>query len=309
MEFRALRYFVAIAEVGSFSSASRLLHVAQPALSRQIRNLERELGVSLFRRTARGLLLSESGMQLLGDGRQILEAVEQATARIRQDAAGAREQVSVAITPSVSMILTAPLVGNVERRVPSISLSVVESMAGNGSEWLSWIRDQHLDLAVMYDVEKLAELRSETILVEELRLVGKFARRRMGPQVPFEALTQYPLVLPSRIHPLRQIMDRAAQRAGIELQIVEESNSMLEVTSMIRRGKLYSILSPCAVGEERRHKELFAARIVKPSLPRRLNILSLPGSLRSPAVRAIMDEIKATTRQLVEAGSWDADMM
>jgi DNA-binding transcriptional LysR family regulator len=104
-------------------------------------------------------------------------------------------------------------------------------------------------------------------------------------------------------------MYRAVQRAGIELQIAEESNSMLEVKRMIQRGKLYSILSPCAVWVERQHKELFALRIVKPSLPRRLNIIGLPGSLRSPAARATIDEIKATIRELVEVGSWDASMM
>ncbi|HWA42203.1 MAG TPA: LysR family transcriptional regulator [Hypericibacter adhaerens] len=306
MEFRALRYFVTIAEVGSFSSAARLLHVAQPALSRQIHNLERELGVPLFRRTARGLLLTDSGRQLLGDGRQILEAAEQATARIRQDAKGVREPVSVALTSSASMILTVPLLRTVERDLPSISLSIVESMVGSGSEWLNWIRDRHLDLAVMYDVEKQPELRSETVLVEELRLVGKFGQRRTGSPVPFAALAKYPLVLPSRIFPLRQMIDRAAQQAGVELQVVDESNSTLEVKRMIRRGKVYSILTPCAVWEERRHKELFAARIVEPSLSRRLNIISLAGSVRSPAVRTILDQLKLTMRQLVEAGSWDA---
>lgn len=309
MDLRALRYFVAIAEMGSFSSASRLLHVAQPALSRQIRNLERELGVALFQRTARGLLLSESGTQLFGDGRQILEAVEQATARVRQGAAGVKEHVAVAITPSVSMILTAPLLKNVDHHAPSVSLSTVESMVGNGSEWLNWVRERHLDLAVMYDIEKSSELRSETILVEELHLVGKMTTRRAARQVPFESLAKYPLVLPSRIHPLRQIVDRAAQRMGVELQIAEESNSLLEVRTMVRRGKVFSILSPCAIWEERQHKELFAVRIVKPSLPRRLNIISLPGSLRSPAVRSIVDEIKATTRHLVDAADWDGSLV
>jgi LysR family nitrogen assimilation transcriptional regulator len=309
MDLRALRYFVAIAEMGSFSSASRLLHVAQPALSRQIRNLERELGISLCERTARGLLLSESGTQLLGDGRQILDAVDQATARVRRGASEVKAHVALGITPSVSMVLTAPLLTNVQKRLPSISLSAVESMVGNGSEWLDWVRDKHLDFALMYDVERPSVLRSETLLIEELHLVGKPTRRPTGRQVAFESLGQYPLVLPSRIHPLRQIVDRAAQRTGTKLHIAEESNSILEVKTMVRRGKVYSILSPCAVWEERQHKELFASRIVKPSLPRRLNILSLPGALRSPAVRSVDSEIRATIRQLVDDAHWDASLV
>lgn len=308
MELRALRYFVAIAELGSFSSASRMLHVAQPALSRQIRNLERELGVPLFHRTARGLLLSEGGAQLLDDGRHILDSVEQATARVRQNGASKREHVSVAITPSASMILTVPLFENVEHSKPSISLNVVESTVGNGAEWLDWIRERHLDLAIMYDVAKPPELRSESILTEELCLVGK-SGRQIGAQVGFDTLGQYPLVLPTSIHPLRQIVDRAALRAGVSLRIVEESNSVPEVKWMVRQGKVFSILAPCAVWQERRHKQLFASRIVRPSLPRQLNIIGLPASLRSPSVRSIVQEIKATMHQLVNAGNWNAKLV
>lgn len=308
MNLRSLRYFVTIAELGSVSGASRLLHVAQPALSRQVRNLEADLGVSLFRRTARGVVLSESGRQLLTDGRRILELIEEATARVRENAPDDRERVSVAITPSVSMILTAPLLSNVERRTPSVSLSIVESNVGNGSEWLNWIYERQLNIAVMYDVDRMSELRSETIAFEELCLVGQFGRRRSKTAVSLKSLARYPLVLPTRKHPLRQIVDRAAREAGITLQIAAECNSVLEVKWMVMSGEVYSILSPCAVWEERRRKQIFAAQIVTPILQRRVNIICLPASLRSPAVRSVTDEIKLTIRQLIESAAWDAEL-
>lgn len=308
MNLRSLRYFVAIAELGSFSAASRLLRVAQPALSRQIRNLETDLGVTLFRRTTRGLLLSESGSQLVADGRRILEMVEEATARIKASSSEPRERVSVAITSSASVILTAPLLKNVESRKPSISLSIVESMAGNGSEWLSWIQERQLDIAVMYDIERISELRSETIAFEELCLVGKHGRRKPSQSIPVKSLGRYPLVLPTRKHPLRRIVDKAASEAGIALQIVAECNSVLEVKWMAMSGDAYSILAPCAVWEERRRKQLFAAQIVKPTLQRKVNIICLPASFRSSAVRSTADEIKATIRELIESGTWDASL-
>ena len=306
MNLRALRYFVAIAELNSFSAASRLLHVAQPALSRQIRKLESDLGVLLFRRTARGLVLSEGGRQLLTDGRRILELVEEASARVRENAPGARENVSVAITPSVSLMLTAPLLTNVERCQPSVSLSIIESMVGNGSEWLSWIQERQLNIAIMYDVERMSELRSETVAFEELCLIGKSGRRRSNGPVTFKSLARYPLVLPTRKHPLCQIVDRAAEESGVALHIAAECNSVLEVKWMAVSGEAYTILAPCAVWEELRHKQIFAAQIVKPTMQRRVNIISLPGSLRSPAVRLIEEEIKTTVRQLIESATWDA---
>jgi LysR family nitrogen assimilation transcriptional regulator len=306
MNLRSLHYFVAIADLGSFSAASRLLHVAQPALSRQIRNLENDLGVSLFQRTARGLLLSDSGRQLMTDGRRILELVEEATQRVRENAPDARERVSVAITPSISMILTAPLLTNVEHHKPSISLSIIESMTGNGSEWLSWIHERHLNIAVMYDVERMSELRSETIAFEELCLVGKFGRRRAKTPISFRSLAKYPLVLPTRKHPLRQIVDRAAREAGVTILIAAECNSILEVKWRVVSGEAYSILSPSAVWEEQRRKQMFVAPIVKPTLRRKVNILSLPAPLRSAAVRSVTDEIKATVHQLIESKMWNA---
>lgn len=308
MNLRSLRYFVAIAELGSFSAASRLLNVAQPALSRQIRNLESGLGVSLFRRSTRGLLLSDSGVQLLADGRRILELVEETTSRVKVSAVEARERVSVAITPSVSMILSGPLLKNVERRRPSISLSIIESMAGNGSEWLSWIHERHLDIAVMYDIERMADLRSENIALEDLYFVGKSSGRQANDKITFRSLARYPLVLPTRRHPLRQIIDKAASEAGLELQVAAERNSVLDVKWMVVSGEAYSILTPCAVWEERRRKQIFAAQITKPTLRRKINIISLPASLRSSAVRSIAHEIEATIKQLIEGETWDANL-
>src|SRR5579862_6654591 len=105
MELRTLRYFVRIAEEGSISAASRQLRVAQPALTRHIRNLEKELGVSLFERTTRGLLLSDAARQLLADGRQILAHLEHAKSRAQSFAPVIEGSITVGITPSVSIIL------------------------------------------------------------------------------------------------------------------------------------------------------------------------------------------------------------
>jgi LysR family transcriptional regulator, nitrogen assimilation regulatory protein len=305
MELRTLRYFVRIAEAGSISAASRQLRVAQPALTRHIRNLEKELGVSLFERTARGLLLSDAARQLLADGRQILADLARAKSRAQSFAPVIKGSVTVGITPSVSMILTNPLLKNMQRQAPSISLRIVDSMAGNGSEWLEWIRDEHLDLVVMYANDNQAGLKSEPLLSEDLHLVSPM-RRSEDREISFEALSQISLVLPSRTHPLRQIVDRAAEGAGISARVVREVDSLLETKSAIRWEGLCSILSPCAIWEERLHADFLALRIINPSLPRRLDLIGPPHERGRPTAGLTRRVISSTVCHLVETGLWDA---
>lgn len=306
MELRALRYFVRIAEAGSISAASRQLRVAQPALTRHIRNLEKELGVSLFERTARGLLLSKAASQLLADGRQILADLERAKSRAQSFASVIEGSVTVGITPSVSLILTNPLLKNMQSQAPSISLRIVDSMAGNGSEWLEWIRDAHLDFVVMYANENQTGLKCEPLLSEDLHLVGRITSDRQDRKIAFEAIPQFPLVLPSRMHPLRLIVDRAAQSAGVCLDVAREVNSVLDIKSAIRWEGLCSILSPCAVWEERLHEDFSTLRIVNPSLTRRVDLIARPNERARPSVNLSCRVIRSTVGQLVEARLWDA---
>jgi LysR family transcriptional regulator, nitrogen assimilation regulatory protein len=305
MDLRALRYFVRAAEAGSISAAARQLRVAQPALTRHIRNLERELGVSLFERTARGLLLSDAARQLLSDGREILSAVESAKGRAQGFADLIAGEVTVGITPSVSMILTNPLLRNMQRQAPTISVRIVDSMTGNGSEWLEWLRSEHLDFAVMYDLKSSNELKSVPLLLEDLHLVGKL-EKPVGAEISLTSMAQYPLVLPSAIHPLRKLVDRAARERGVPLRIVREADSLLEVKSLIRWEGLYSILSPCAIWEERAHGELLAVRIADPPLTRRVNLVSFARGERRTAVQLTEDVIRSTASELTEFGHWDA---
>src|SRR5262250_1924450 len=102
MELRHLRYFVAVGEEQHYGRASERLHVAQPALSRQIQDLEEELGVKLFDRLARGVKISVAGASFLDDARRILQQVNEASSRAVRVARGQSGILRVGFTESAS---------------------------------------------------------------------------------------------------------------------------------------------------------------------------------------------------------------
>src|SRR5271155_3857791 len=103
MELRHLRYFVVVAEEQNVTRAAERLHVSQPPLSRQMRDLEEELGVELFRRTAKSLALTEAGKIFLPEARAVLLRAEQAVQTVRAMAKGERGQLRVGYAPSLTV--------------------------------------------------------------------------------------------------------------------------------------------------------------------------------------------------------------
>lgn len=157
MELRHLRYFVAIAEEGSFSRAAERLWVAQPGLSTQIRRLERELDIQLFERHTRGVDLTEAGELFLERARAALVATDAAFAVGHDLAAGIVGSVRVGIATETAWHLVPELLDTFSREWPKIELTVYETYAGT---LLRDLQDGRLDVVIAPSVGGSAELRS-----------------------------------------------------------------------------------------------------------------------------------------------------
>lgn len=149
MELRHLRYFMAVAECQGFVRAANVLHVAQPALSRQIRELEAELNVTLFERSRRGTKLTLSGECFLQDIRQIFDWIEQAKSRIRRVQGGYAGVLSIGMVESFTWheVITQSL-RSFQRQCPEIMLNI--SLLSS-SEQLREIRDEHLSAGFLFN--------------------------------------------------------------------------------------------------------------------------------------------------------------
>ena len=146
MELRQLRYFLAVAEEGSFTVAARRLHVAQPGVSAQVRKLERELGAPLFDRSDRTVRLTAAGTAILDDARAALAAAEATQHAVDQLVGLTRGRVTVGSVPSCPVADLPELLAEFHRRFPEVELSLAE---GNGEDLMREVDAGGLDLAVV----------------------------------------------------------------------------------------------------------------------------------------------------------------
>src|SRR5882724_6975912 len=150
MELRHLRYFVAVGEEEHYGRAARRLHIAQPALSRQIQDLEAEIGFQLFDRLPRGVKISTAGRQFLEDARRILRQVEEATERARRVARGQSGTLRVGFTENASWHGVVPdSFRHFRERIPDgeLQLNPMASL-----EQLEAVRAGQLDAGFIYNM-------------------------------------------------------------------------------------------------------------------------------------------------------------
>jgi LysR family transcriptional regulator, nitrogen assimilation regulatory protein len=257
MDLRQLATFVHVAELGSFTRASRVLQVAQPALSRQVRALEIELRQSLFARTGRGVTLTEAGQRLLAHGRGILQQVERAQQDLDDHRGMPVGHLAVGLPPSVSRLVTAPLVEVYRERFPKATLTVVEGLSAYVLEWLVQGR---VDLAVVYQAPPDPAVELHPVAREYLHLVGPRIGRSalIGPPVTLAELTTLDLVIPSRPHSLRMLLETALATAGLKPRIAAEIESVPAMLQLVERSSarapLHALLSLTAlIGREPTH--------------------------------------------------------
>src|SRR5437868_2434165 len=124
MELRHLRYFVAVAEAENVSRAALKLHVSQPALSRQIRDLEEELGFNLLERSAKSVRLTEAGRVFLAESRAVLARVNDAVNAARQIAIGAHGELHVGYAPTLAVRILPPALRAFQSALPGVRVKL-----------------------------------------------------------------------------------------------------------------------------------------------------------------------------------------
>jgi DNA-binding transcriptional LysR family regulator len=300
MDLRQIRSFVHVAELGSISHAGERLRIAQPTLTRQIQSLENELGARLFRRTGRGVGLTERGEVFLARATVILRELDLA----REELSGGAEvggHVSLGVPPTVADVLSSPLIEKFSKLYPNVQLRVASSYSGHV---LDWLQRAIVDLAILYQVKKDNSFRSEPLVLEHLLLVEPGGSRRKGASVRFADIARMKLILPSRQHGLRILIDRTAAQRGLTFAPVVEADSLRVQIDLVRRGLGVTILPLVSVFADVQARLLTASPIVEPELTRRLVLATPVDRQLSAAVRRFAATIETQVTELVSSGRW-----
>lgn len=304
MDLRQLRYFVTVAEFGSFSAAARHLGVAQPALSRHVKALERRLNVSLLTRTVRGAEMTAPGEKLFHFAQGLLRQIETLPEVVDEQQGVVSGRVVVGLPTSVSAVLASPLLRAARARFPQIRIHLIDLASGFLDEWMD---NGRVDICVLYDAARSAKLNLDHILVEDLCLIGPAGAFPPGcEEIAFQRLGDFPLALPSAPHSLRRLTERLALAHSVRLDVVLEVDSLAVTKTFVQEGQGFIISTEGAVHAEIAAGTLGAVRIVEPTISRSV-------SLATSAVRGTpraCDEIRRLTLQvaqeLIRSGVWKA---
>lgn len=240
MELRKLRYFVRVAEDGSLTRSAGVLRVAQPALSRQMRLLEEELGLKLFARTARGMQLTEDGSQLHAAIAAPLRELELALDNAR---AGARQPTGtlvIGLAPGLADLLAAPMAALMAREFPGVVPRLVEGPTGSLVDWLN---RGAVDFAFLEETARDSRIEEQALREEPLWLVGPAAAGlgARGP-VALEEAARLALVIPSHHLGIRAAIDDACARAGLAVQARLYADTPRLMCQLVREEGLFTIL-------------------------------------------------------------------
>lgn len=302
VDSKQLQVFLTVCGAGSFSKAALDLDVTQPLITRTIRGLEEELGVELFYRNGRGVVLSEAGMLLKDYADEIVERMRLATNAVTSLKASPKGRLVLGVPPSVGTVLTVPLVKKIRNEFPNVALQVIEGFSGHILEWLLAGR---IDAGVLYNSPNHPSVLTEPLADDELFLIGPTFgddRPRLG-QVDFGVFARLPMILPSRPHGLRRLIDHLLADRGIYPRVEMELEAMSSTMLLVEEGAGYTVLPYASV-----HTLVEAGRLAvwpfDPPITRTLILATSSQRPMSSNFRPLLRTVRTELRDIMSTHIW-----
>ncbi|WP_337181835.1 LysR substrate-binding domain-containing protein [Shinella sp.] len=302
MDTKQLQVFVAVGAAGSFSKAALDLNVTQPMITRHIRGLEEELGVELFYRNGRGVVLTEAGVLLKAHADEIVERMRLAQNAVANLKSSPRGRLVLGVPPSVGTVLTVPLVKKIKNEFPHVALQVIEGFSGHILEWLIAGR---IDAAVLYNSPNHPSVLTEPLADDELFLIGPAFGDMRPPHGPVDLgiFARVPMILPSRPHGLRRLIDNILTERGIYPNVEMELEAMPSTLLLVEEGAGFTVLPYASV-----HILAEAGRVevwpFDPPITRKLILATSSQRPMSSTYRPLFRTVRTELRDIMSTHIW-----
>jgi DNA-binding transcriptional LysR family regulator len=302
MDFKQLKALVTVVEVGSVTRAAELLHLVQPAVTRQIKTLEQEFGVPLFERTRQGMRPTDAGANLAARARRALAELERARAELAPSPGVITGVVTLGLLESAAALIAEPMLSAVLHDHPAIELRLQTGYSGHLQRWLD---EGELDLTLLYNLTSSPSLNVTPLVREQLWVVASPAEGlHAGQPVPFSNLVDRSFVMPTAGHGLRVLIEAAAGRAAIKLDTSVQTNSMALQKQLVLAGHGLTILPAAGIAADVAAGTASAAPLRDPEVWRSI-VLAMPRTGRiPPAVGVVAREMTRQVRIAVKQGRW-----
>lgn len=296
MQIQDFKLFLEVAELGSFTKVAAQRQTVQSHISRQISALEAQCGGALFRRTGRGVALTEFGAHVAQRARQWIRDSEDMLADIRQTARLPMGEVRIGILPSAAHPLMTQVFKRLHHAFPKITLNIRE---GQGGELDAMLDSAQVDMAILFRYDK-PRTPDETLLsTASTYLVSRPGLSLThGDSVEFRRLEGLPLVLPRQPAHWRAMLDETAKSQGFHLQAAVQADSLRVQKELIADNPhLYALLGPFSVDQELRTGRLQAAKVINPDLKRYVTLAHPRQGQLTQASRVVSQIIRETVAQ------------
>jgi DNA-binding transcriptional LysR family regulator len=288
IDSRRLLYFYHVARMGSFSAAEAILGIAQPALSRQIQQLEAELGVHLLERNGRGVSLTPFGTILQQQALAILGEMSNAVEQLQRARRTPTGRISIAAPAGIMANFMPDILRRFVAAFPEIQVTAIQASTGEVYDHLA---SGTVDVAIILQSRSTQKMICERLTVEELRLVARrdhpIAKQKVVERTQLPTLD---LMLPGSRHGMRENIEKYCQEGGVEI------NSNLFIDSIPLQKALVldghgCIFLPKLTCETDLDLSKFVALPLKPILTRSLYVASLQVRSKSPFVKALIRNV------------------
>jgi LysR family transcriptional regulator, nitrogen assimilation regulatory protein len=295
MNVSTVKLFLEVAEAGSLSKVAARRQTVQSHVSRQITDFEQQCGGRLFRRTGRGVELTDLGLRAAARLRGWLQDTERLAQELRSQATEISGAVRLGIIPSAAHPLMTRLFERLQVEHPGIRLDIAEAQ---GTELDAMLDSGAVDLAILFRYQRPSARDEKALCVAGTYLVSAAGDAlTRTPTIAFSRLKGLRLVLPRRPSHWRNALDDTARSLGFKLEPVAEADSLTVQRELVaHQPGLYSVLGPYSIADDLRRGRVQASKLVRPDLSRHVTLAMPRQGKVSPAGRVVADTVQTLVR-------------